>query len=137
MSVAYKINQAISADQFINLLSGTTLGARRPLDNIETINAMLEHGNLLVTAWQGDKLVGVARSVTDFAFCCYLSDIAVDEAIQSSGIGKQLIRLTKEALQPQCTLILLSAPQAVDYYPKIGFTQHGSAWVLTDIDALK
>ncbi|MDE8601877.1 GNAT family N-acetyltransferase [Marinomonas sp. RSW2] len=137
MEVEYKINQTITADQFIGLLSRTSLGARRPIDQVETIDAMLANANLLVTAWQGDRLVGVARSVTDFAFCCYLSDIAVDESIQSSGIGKTLIRMTKEALKPTCSLILLSAPQAVGYYPKIGFTQHNSAWVLTDIDDLK
>ncbi|MFT6406439.1 MAG: N-acetylglutamate synthase-like GNAT family acetyltransferase [Marinomonas primoryensis] len=137
MEVEYKINQTITADQFIGLLSKTSLGARRPIDQVETIDAMLANANLLVTAWQGDRLIGVARSVTDFAFCCYLSDIAVDESIQTSGIGKTLIRMTKEALKPTCSLILLSAPQAVGYYPKIGFTQHNSAWVLTDIDDLK
>ena len=98
---------------------------------------MLDYANLLITAWQGDRLVGVSRSVTDFAFCCYLSDLAVDARVQASGIGKTLIRMTKEALKPKCSLILLSAPQAVDYYPKIGFTQHNSAWVLTNIDDLK
>jgi len=137
MEVEYKINQTITADQFIGLLSKTSLGARRPIDQVETIDAMLANANLLVTAWQGDRLIGVARSVTDFAFCCYLSDIAVDESIQKSGIGKTLIHMTKEALKPTCSLILLSAPQAVGYYPKIGFTQHNSAWVLTDIDDLK
>ena len=137
MEVEYKINQTITADQFIGLLSKTSLDARRPIDQVETIDAMLANANLLVTAWQGDRLIGVARSVTDFAFCCYLSDIAVDESIQASGIGKTLIRMTKEALKPTCSLILLSAPQAVGYYPKIGFTQHNSAWVLTDIDDLK
>jgi ribosomal protein S18 acetylase RimI-like enzyme len=137
MEVEYKINQTITADQFIGLLSKTSLGARRPIDEIETIEAMLSNANLLVTAWQGDRLIGVARSVTDFAFCCYLSDIAVDESIQASGIGKTLIRMTKEALKPTCSLILLSAPRAVGYYPKIGFTQHNSAWVLRDIEDLK
>ena len=137
MSIQYKVNQSITSAQFIELLSKTTLGARRPLDQMETIDAMLENANLLITAWQGEHLVGVARSVTDFAFCCYLSDLAVDESVQSSGIGKTLIRMTKDALQPKCSLILLSAPQAVDYYPKIGFTQHNSAWVLTDVDELK
>lgn len=137
MTIQYKVNQAITAQQFIALLSKTTLGARRPIDNTETIEAMLKHANLLITAWQGEALVGVARSVTDFAFCCYLSDLAVDESVQASGIGKTLIRMTKEALQPKCSLILLSAPQAVDYYPKIGFTQHNSAWVLTDIGDLQ
>lgn len=137
LAITYKINQAITATQFIELLSKTTLGARRPIDNLETVNAMLENANLLITAWQGKALVGVSRSVTDFAFCCYLSDLAVDETVQASGIGKTLVRMTKEALQPKCSLILLSAPQAVDYYPKIGFTQHNSAWVLTNIDDLK
>ena len=137
MNVEYKINQAITAGQFIGLLSKTSLGARRPIDQIETIEAMLANANLLITAWQGDRLIGVARSVTDFVYCCYLSDIAVDESIQSSGVGKTLIRMTKEALSPKCSLILLSAPQAVDYYPKIGFTQHNSAWVLANIDDLK
>lgn len=137
MEVEYKINQTITADQFIGLLSKTSLGARRPIDEIETIEAMLVNANLLVTAWQEDRLIGAARSVTDFAFCCYLSDIAVDESIQASGIGKTLIRMTKEALKPTCSLILLSAPQAVGYYPKIGFTQHNSAWVLGDIEDLK
>lgn len=137
MEIEYKINQTITADQFIGLLSKTSLGARRPIDEIETIEAMLVNANLLVTAWQEDRLIGAARSVTDFAFCCYLSDIAVDESIQASGIGKTLIRMTKEALKPTCSLILLSAPQAVGYYPKIGFTQHNSAWVLGDIEDLK
>jgi ribosomal protein S18 acetylase RimI-like enzyme len=137
LAITYKVNQAITAAQFIELLSKTTLGARRPIDNLETVNAMLENSNLLITAWQGEALVGVSRSVTDFAFCCYLSDLAVDESVQASGIGKTLVRMTKEALQPKCSLILLSAPQAVDYYPKIGFTQHNSAWVLTDIQSLK
>ena len=137
MSIQYKVNQSITSAQFIELLSKTTLGARRPIDQMETIDAMLENANLLITAWQGEHLVGVARSVTDFAFCCYLSDLAVDESVQASGIGKTLIRMTKQALQPKCSLILLSAPQAVEYYPKIGFTQHNSAWVLTNVDDLK
>jgi N-acetylglutamate synthase-like GNAT family acetyltransferase len=137
LPIQYKVNQSITADQFIELLSKTSLGARRPIDQFETIEVMLENANLLITAWQGGHLVGVARSVTDFAFCCYLSDLAVDESMQASGIGKTLIRMTKEALKPTCSLILLSAPQAVDYYPKIGFTQHNSAWVLTNVDDLK
>ncbi|RBP83144.1 GNAT family N-acetyltransferase [Marinomonas rhizomae] len=135
--IKYKVNQSITADQFIELLSKTTLGARRPIDQFEVIEAMLENANLLITAWKNGHLIGVARSVTDFAFCCYLSDLAVDESVQASGVGKTLVRMTKEALQPQCSLILLSAPQAVNYYPKIGFSQHDSAWVLTNLDELK
>ena len=74
--------------------------------------------------------MGVARSVTDFAYCCYLSDLAVDEAYQHKGIGRELIRLTKSKLGPKANLILLSAPKAVTYYPKIGLEAHPSAWIL-------
>lgn len=91
---------------------------------------MLEHGNLLCTAWDGDRLVGVARSVTDFAYCCYLSDLAVDAAYQKQGIGRALMRLTQAQLGPSAKLILLAAPAAAAYYPRLGFQAHPSAWVL-------
>ena len=94
------------------------------------MEAMLEHANLLCTAWDGEKLVGVARSLTDFEYCCYLSDIAVDEAYQKRGIGKELIRLTQSKLGHNAKLILLAAPKAEGYYPKIGFEAHRSAWIL-------
>jgi len=93
------------------------------------IESMLTHANLLCTAWAGDLLVGVARSVTDFSFCCYLSDLAVDVAYQRRDIGTELMRLTQKRLHPQCKIILLAAPQAEGYYPKIGMTPHPSAWV--------
>ena len=91
---------------------------------------MLQHTNLLCTAWDGEKLVGLARSVTDFEYCCYLSDLAVDEKYQKQGIGKQLIRLTQSKLGSKARLILLSAPKAQSYYPLIGFDPHPSAWIL-------
>jgi predicted N-acetyltransferase YhbS len=137
MDTEYKVNQPISAQQFCDLLSNTSLGVRRPLDEVQTIQGMLDNANLLVTAWQGENLVGVARSVTDFHYCCYMSDLAVDESIQAKGIGKDLIRITKEQLKPKCSLILLAAPLAQDYYPKIGFEKHHSTWILRDINQLK
>jgi len=91
---------------------------------------MLENANLLATAWSVSRLVGVARSVTALAYCCYLSDLAVDVDFQRRGIGKKLIRETRKNLGPRCNLILLAAPNAVDYYPRIGFTPHWSACVL-------
>ena len=136
MPIRFLINQPITALQFVALLEQTTLGARRPIDNLATLQGMLDHANLLVTAWQGTSLVGLARSVTDFHFCCYLSDLAVAESVQGQGIGKALIRETFLQLQPGCKLILLAAPQAVDYYPKLGFSQHPSAWVMNSLDEL-
>ena len=91
---------------------------------------MLRHSNLVATCWQGTVLVGIARSVTDFHYCCYLSDLAVDIAYQRQGVGTALIRLTQEALGPRAQIILLSAPAAVDYYPRIGFEHHPEAWIL-------
>ncbi|WP_234830800.1 GNAT family N-acetyltransferase, partial [Vibrio anguillarum] len=104
----------------------TSLGERRPLDNESTIQGMLDNSNLIVSAWLNGQLVGVARSVTDFHYCCYLSDLAVDESVQSNGIGKYLILVTKEELSQSCKLVLLSAPKAQGYYPKIGFEAHNS-----------
>lgn len=137
MEIDYKVNEPISAEQFIALLKKTSLGVRRPIDNVEKIQAMLDNSNLIVTAWGDGELIGIARSVTDFNFCCYLSDLAVDESIQSMGVGKYLILVTKEEVSPDCKLILLAAPQAEGYYPKIGFEAHNSAWVLSDESQLK
>ncbi|HGF7176301.1 GNAT family N-acetyltransferase [Vibrio cholerae] len=136
MEVEYFVNRPITPEQFVDLLNQTTLGARRPTDNYECISGMLENANLLVSAWIGDQLVGIARSVTDFHYCCYLSDLAVSEQIQSKGIGKELIRQTFVSLKKGCKLILLSAPQATEYYPRIGFKQHNSAWLMSDLEEL-
>jgi predicted N-acetyltransferase YhbS len=128
--IQYSDSRAITAPQFIGLLRRSTLAERRPVDDLNCMEAMLRHANLLCTAWDGEKLVGVARSVTDFEYCCYLSDLAVDESYQKRGIGKQLIRLTQSKLGEKAKIILLAAPKAEQYYPKIGFDAHRSAWVL-------
>jgi hypothetical protein len=128
--IRYKTDTGITPAEFIDVLRRSTLADRRPVEDRECIELMLTHANLLVTAWSGEKLVGVARSVTDFGYCCYLSDLAVDASLQRSGIGRHLIRLTQEQLGPKCNLVLLSAPGASSYYPHIGFERHPSAWVL-------
>jgi len=137
VKLRYETSRQISAGEFIDVLRRSTLAERRPVDERQSIEAMLRHGNLLCTAWDENKLVGVARSVTDFEYCCYLSDLAVDEKYQRRGIGKELIRLTKSKLGPLANLILLSAPKAEAYYPKIGFTAHRSAWILRAHEQLK
>ncbi|MEL6870321.1 MAG: GNAT family N-acetyltransferase [Pseudomonadota bacterium] len=129
--ITYTDEEPIDADQFIGLMQRSTLAARRPVDDRPRIASMVLNADIMMTAWQGDELIGVARSVTDFAYCCYLSDLAVDVAYQQRGIGKQLIERTAALLAPECQLILLSAPDAKRYYPKLGFAQHDSAWVAT------
>lgn len=95
-------------------------GLRRPTGDLARIARMLANANLTWSAWDGDELVGIARSVTDFAWCCYLSDLAVARTHQARGIGTELLRLTREAIGPGCSLVLVSAPEAVDWYPKVG-----------------
>jgi predicted N-acetyltransferase YhbS len=130
MNIEYKLNSPITAKQFIDLLNSCTLGERRPVDDIKCIEGMLAHADLTITAWHDDRLVGIARSMTDFNYACYLSDLAVDESFQHLGIGKKLQQLTQEQLGGRCTIILLAAPQAADYYGHIGFSQHPRCWVL-------
>lgn len=126
--IEYKINVPLSVEQYRILLNRTTLGERRPLNESERVESMLKHANLIISAWDKDELIGVARSLTDFSYCCYLADLAVRDDYQKQGIGQVLIQQTQNALHPKAKLILLSAPQAVDYYPHIGFVQHPSAW---------
>lgn len=126
----YSFSDSVSVDAFRDLLMRSTLAERRPVDNPECLAGMLRHADLTVTCWEGETLVGLARSVTDFSYCCYLSDLAVDSAFQRRGMGKKLIELTQSRLGPLCKIILLSAPAAVEYYPHIGFTHHPQAWVL-------
>jgi predicted N-acetyltransferase YhbS len=128
--VTYRIGNDLDPAQFVELLKATSLGVRRPVDDLQTIRNMLQHGNLTVSAWDGSLLVGVARSLTDFSFVAYLSDLAVRETHQKCGIGRELIRLTRSKLGAATKLVLLSAPAAVEYYPQLGFTQHPSAWTI-------
>ena len=126
--IEYKINVPLSVEQYRILLNRTTLGERRPLNESERVESMLKHANLIISAWDKDELIGVARSLTDFSYCCYLADLAVRDDYQKQGIGQALIQQTQNALHPKAKLILLAAPQAVDYYPHIGFEKHPSAW---------
>ena len=130
MEVQYKINTPITTEEFIGLLQDSTLGERRPIEDYECIKGMLGNSNLVVSAWQENKLVGIARSLTDFHYACYLSDLAVSESHQKQGIGKRLQSLTQEQLGPKCKLILIAAPNANSYYIHIGFTNNERCWVL-------
>lgn len=118
MTIKYEINKPILGKDLATLFKNTTIN--RPVDDEERLDKMLQYADLTVSAWDGGKLVGIARSITDFAYCCYLSDLAVEESYQKKGIGKELVRLTKDELGEQVSLILLSAPTAMEYYPKIG-----------------
>lgn len=127
--VGYRVEPDLALGEFRDLLVRSTLGERRPIDREEVLAGMLANASLIVTARDEDgRLVGVARSVTDFAYCCYLSDLAVDAACQRQGIGAALIEETRARLKPSCSLILLAAPAASAYYPHIGFERHERCW---------
>ena len=130
MSIEYKINAPVSTDQFIELLRESTLGERRPIEDRECMEGMVKNSNLMVTAWHGEALIGIARSITDFHYACYLSDLAVHRKYQKTGIGKKLQIITQAKLGPKCKLILVAAPSANSYYEHIGFSNNPRCWVL-------
>jgi len=138
MTIAYAIEPALDIEEFLAVLHASTLAERRPVDDRERIARMLKHATLIITARDNDirdnsgvgKLVGVARSLTDFGISCYMADLAVDVAYQRRGIGKELIEKTRERIGPECALILLAAPAAADYYGHVGFTKSDRCWVI-------
>ena len=127
--IAYSLEPKLTVGEFIDVLRRSTLAERRPVDDAQTMAGMLAHADVIVTARDSRRLlVGVSRAVTDFSYCTYLSDLAVDEAFQRQGIGRELIRRTHLAAGLQTNLILLAAPKAETYYPHIGMLHHNSCW---------
>jgi predicted N-acetyltransferase YhbS len=129
-TVTYHLEPDLGLQEFIDVLERSTLAERRPVDNLDTIRRMLKNADVIATARLDGLLVGVSRAITDFAFCTYLSDLAVDERHQRQGIGRELIRCTHEAAGLHTMLLLLAAPKAQTYYPHIGMTRHESCWTL-------
>ena len=132
IDVVYRLESypELGVGEFVDLLVRSTLAERRPVRDTETIRGMLEHASVIVTARSGARLLGISRAITDYAFCTYLSDLAVDQDFQRLGIGKELIRLTHQHAGLQTTLILLAAPKARTYYPKVGMHPHDSCWII-------
>jgi ribosomal protein S18 acetylase RimI-like enzyme len=127
-SIKYRTGGSITIEAFVDVLHASTLGERRPVHDLTIVQAMLDHADLLVTAWEGEKLIGVARTLTDFKYIAYLSDLAVDKDYQRLGIGKELMKRTQAALEPSCSLLLLAAPAANDYYAQFDMENHPRAW---------
>ncbi len=125
--IEYKVGNDLDLDAVITLYRESTLGERRPIENRTVMKSMIRNANLIVTAWDKAQLVGISRTVTDFA---YLADLAVHQGYQKRGIGTDLILQTRKTLEPTCFLTLLSAPKANGFYPKLGFESHPRAWVI-------
>ena len=105
-------------------------GMRRPTKEPKRIEKMFANANLTISAWDKDKLVGISRSLTDFSFCCYLSDLTIRKEYQKLGIGKELIKITKENIGENVMLLLLSTPAAMGYYPKVGFEKVANGFII-------
>ncbi len=131
----YTTEPDLKPTEFVDILRRSTLSERRPVEDLDRIAKMLSHADLIVTARDGSgTLVGVARAITDFAYCTYLSDLAVDTAFQGTGIGRKLIRFVHENAGLDTRLILLSAPAAQSYYPHIKMIKHDSCWMIPPRD---
>ena len=130
MPIAYSLEPDLAAEEFRAVLIASTLGERRPVNDLGRLDRMLRKADLVVTARDGKRLVGISRAITDFSYCCYLSDLAVDVAYQRQGIGKRLIEETHKSAGELTTLILVAAPAAESYYPRIGMQQRPSCWTL-------
>jgi ribosomal protein S18 acetylase RimI-like enzyme len=144
VNITYKIynsnnetDLSITPAQFTQLLKKSTLGERRPIEDEECLAGMVNNSNLIISAWDEGNLVGISRCVTDFHYCCYLSDLAVDQKYQGLGVGKELQVQTQKQLGPKCKLILISAPAANSYYQQIGYTNNERCWVLNRDELIK
>lgn len=128
MNIKYKLDTTPKTNDIIELYYSS--GINRPIEDEERITKMYLHSNLIITAWDNEKLVGIARSLTDFCYSCYLSDLAVSKEYQHLGIGKKLVELTREKISDQSMLLLLSAPAAMGYYPKIGLSKVENGFII-------
>lgn len=127
MAIEYRINAELTPEELAGVFQKS--GINRPVRDTERLRKMLAHANLTVTAWDGDALVGVARALTDFCWCCYLSDLAVDKAYQHQGIGRELIARVRVEAGEDASFVLLSAPGAMEYYPKLGLQAVANGWM--------
>ncbi len=128
MTLRYAINEQLTGEEVADLFDRS--GIRRPTDDIERIDAMCKNADITVSAWDTTKLVGVARALTDYRYCCYLSDLAVDKEYQKQGIGRELVAQLRSQLGNEVAVILLAAPGAMEYYPKIGFAAAPNAYII-------
>ena len=127
-TIISKSNETITAEQLSQVFRIS--GIKRPVDDLPRLQKMLDNGDILITAWDGDQLVGIARSITDYSYCCYLSDLAVNKSYQSLGIGKELVRQTQLQISEEVALILLSSPIAMEFYPHIGFKKIENGFII-------
>ncbi|CAH1208917.1 hypothetical protein PAECIP111893_02934 [Paenibacillus plantiphilus] len=127
-AITYKETKAITASELARVFSSS--GIRRPVEDLPRLEQMIANADIVLTAWDGDKLIGIARALTDYAYCCYLSDLAVDADYQKAGIGNELVKHVQARIGEEVSLVLLSAPGAMEYYPRIGFAHANNCFLI-------
>ncbi|MBA2676714.1 MAG: GNAT family N-acetyltransferase [Ramlibacter sp.] len=127
-AIDYIVSPDVRPEQVCDLYRSS--GIRRPVDDVPRIAAMLKNANLVIGAFAGGKLVGLARALTDFSYCCYVSDLAVAKEHQNAGIGRELLGRVKEEVGSQSMLLLLASPEAMPYYPKVGMEEVKNGWII-------
>lgn len=126
--ISYLESKAVSAADVATVFMNS--GIKRPYDDHERIGRMIEHSDVLITAWDEGKMVGVARAITDYSYCCYLSDLAIDKEYQKQGIGKELVNRLQQIIWDECSIVLISSPIATDYYPRLGFSKNDKDYTI-------
>lgn len=126
--IDYRRDVPLRTEDIIRVFQAS--GIRRPIDDAARISRMFAQSNLVLSAWDGERLVGVCRALTDFSYCCYLSDLAVDRACQHQGIGRELVERTRTLLGEEVSIILLSAPEAMDFYPRLSFEPVANGFIV-------
>ncbi|MEX2415228.1 MAG: GNAT family N-acetyltransferase [Paenibacillaceae bacterium] len=126
--IIYSDDKVLDAKYVAEVFKGS--GIRRPFEDLERIQRMIDNSDIVLSAWKDGKMIGVARALTDFSYCCYLSDLAVVESYQQHGVGRELVKQLQAKLGDECSLVLLSAPGAIDYYQRLGFDRVDNAFVI-------
>lgn len=128
MVIVYKDTKNIEALDVSRVFKNS--GIKRPDQDLERLERMIQHADVVITAWKDEVMIGIARALTDYSYCCYLSELAVDVTYQKSGIGQELIARVRERIGNECSLVLISAPGATSYYPKVGFEYSDKAYMI-------
>lgn len=126
MGYTYKVHDQINSLELSHVFNAS--GIKRPVDDFPRLQGMIDNADIIITARYEEKVIGVARAITDFNYCCYLSDLAIDKEHQKHGIGKELVRLLQEEIGEEVSLLLLASQEAMEYYPKIGFTSFNNGF---------
>ncbi|RFU67150.1 GNAT family N-acetyltransferase [Bacillus sp. V59.32b] len=129
MNISYKTTTEIRSEDLSRVFKAS--GIRRSFDDLPRLQRMIDNADIIISAWDDGKLIGITRAITDYCYCCYLSDLAVDSEYQNEGIGKELVRLLQEQLGEEVTLLLLASPVAMEYYPRIGFETVDNGFKIT------